>query len=126
MAIADATLRYLVDTIQCKTLFITHYPMVAVELEREYPLKIQNLHMSYESFARLDGVKVITFLYKLISGFPSGMSAAFWPIFSLIEPESFGIECGRLANVPEDILVQASRRADEMREVIAIRQRRNM
>ena len=68
MAIADAVLQYLVQSVGCKTLFITHYPSIAKELEDKYPSKLQNLHMSYNVQDRVDGVKDVTFFYKLTRG----------------------------------------------------------
>lgn len=72
MAIADASLRYLAETVGCRTLFITHYPLLAVELEKTYPSSIQNQHMGYTSYARLDGSTEIKFLYRLTNGHASG------------------------------------------------------
>jgi DNA mismatch repair protein MSH3 len=72
MAIANAVLHQLVDTIKCKTLFITHYPLVASDLESRFPLDIQNLHMGYEAVSRIDGTREIAFLYRLTSGMASG------------------------------------------------------
>lgn len=74
MAIADATLQYLVETVKCKTLFITHYPLVASGLEKRFPLDVQNLHMGYQAESRIDGSRNITFLYRLTPGIASGMS----------------------------------------------------
>ncbi|KAF8894689.1 muts domain V-domain-containing protein [Infundibulicybe gibba] len=82
MAIAEAVMHQLTHETKCKTLFITHYPSVASNLERIFPAEIENLHMGYEEDTRIDGVREITFLFKLARG---------------IAPESFGIECGRLA-----------------------------
>lgn len=72
MAIADAVLHQLVGTIKCKTLFITHYPLVASDLERKFPNDVQNLHMGYEEVSRIDGTREIVFLYRLTSGIASG------------------------------------------------------
>lgn len=72
MAIADAVLRHLVEQKQCKTLFITHYPMVAGDLEKTYPNDLQNLHMKYQADSRLDGSRTITFLFQLTSGLAPG------------------------------------------------------
>jgi DNA mismatch repair protein MSH3 len=73
MAIADAVLRHLMEQKHCKTLFITHYPMVASELEKTYPDELQNLHMKYEATdTRLDGSRAITFLFQLTSGLAPG------------------------------------------------------
>lgn len=74
MAIAHATLDHLVTTVKCKTLFITHYPMVAVDLQKKHPSEIKNEHMAYHSVDRLDGTRDITFLYKLTPRIAPGMS----------------------------------------------------
>jgi len=71
MAIAEATLEHLVH-VGCKTLFITHYPLVATKLERKYPSEVENLHMGYEAYLKLDGTRLVTFLYKLTRGITSG------------------------------------------------------
>ena len=73
MAIADATLQYIVQAVKCKTLFITHYPLLATRLENKFPTDVENLHMGYESETRIYGTRNITFLYKLITGLATGM-----------------------------------------------------
>ncbi|KAJ2917229.1 hypothetical protein MD484_g3189, partial [Candolleomyces efflorescens] len=106
MAIADAVLRHLVQQKRCKTLFITHYPMVAADLEKTYPDDLGNLHMQYRTDTRIDGSREITFLYRLTFG---------------LAPESFGIECGRLAGLPDKLLEIASQRSDQMRREVDAR-----
>jgi DNA mismatch repair protein MSH3 len=126
MAVAHAVLQHLVQITRCKTLFITHYPQVAMGLEKKYPEKIANLHvtfllplrpysislqMGYQAVDRIDGTQDIIFLYKLSPG---------------IATASFGIECGRLAGLPETILNVAARRSSEMQAIIQTRWKRNM
>ena len=82
MAIAGAVLQQLVTKTKCKTLFITHYPEIALELERKYPDAVENVHMGYMEETRIDGTRQVTFLYKLTRG---------------ITTNSFGVECARLA-----------------------------
>lgn len=72
MAIADATLQYLVENKKCRTLFITHYPLLATKLGRKFPSHVQNLHMSYDAEEGIDGLNRITFLYKLVQGLATG------------------------------------------------------
>jgi DNA mismatch repair protein MSH3 len=110
MAIADAVLHHLVEHVKCKTLFITHYPLVATELERKFPEEVQNLHMSYITETRINGTRDVSFLYQLIPG---------------IAFESFGVECGRLAGLPDDILRIASERSELCRTVTEQRTRRS-
>lgn len=110
MAIADAVLQHLVENIKCKTLFITHYPLVAIDLERRFPDDIQNLHMGYTTDSRIDGRRDVTFLYRLTDG---------------LAEESFGVECARLAGIPEHILSVAAERSEACRTAIESRSRLN-
>ena len=72
MAIADATMQYLVETIQCKTLFITHYPLVASKLQARFPDGVENLHMGYHTDSHIDSTRSIMFLYRLTDGMATG------------------------------------------------------
>ncbi|KAJ7582852.1 muts domain V-domain-containing protein [Mycena floridula] len=110
MAIAHAVLDHLAGTVKCKTLFITHYPMIAIESEKNRPDEVANVHMGYASDTRVDGRREISFLYKLEPG---------------IALESFGIECGRLAQVPETILEAAATRSRAMEAEVTKRIKAN-
>ena len=72
MAIADATMQYLVETIQCKTLFITHYPLVDSKLQARFPDGVENLHMGYHADSHIDSTRSIMFLYRLTDGMATG------------------------------------------------------
>jgi DNA mismatch repair protein MSH3 len=109
MAIADAVLQHLIDEVKCKTLFITHYPLVATEVEKKFPNDVQNLHMGFTEIQQINGTREITFLYQLTSGVASG---------------SFGVECGRLAALPESLLENAARQAASMQSAVEERHRR--
>jgi DNA mismatch repair protein MSH3 len=109
MAIANAVLQHLVENVKCKTLFITHYPLVATEAARRFPSDVENLHMGFAEDRRLDGTREITFLYKLAPGLASG---------------SFGVECGRLAGLPESILEQAAEQSRKMEGLVRRRHQR--
>ncbi|KAI0071810.1 hypothetical protein K474DRAFT_1668569 [Panus rudis PR-1116 ss-1] len=106
MAVASAVLQHLVQNIKCKTLFITHYPQVANDLERRFPDDLENLHMGFTEDTRIDGTREVTFLYKLSEG---------------LSKESFGVECARLAGIPESILRLASARAHSMKGLVESR-----
>lgn len=77
MAIADAVLHQLVQSTKCKTLFITHYPLVAASLEHRFPYDVENLHMDFESRSRIDGTREVTFLYRLVQGLVTGNVVSF-------------------------------------------------
>lgn len=127
MAIADATLQYLVQTTKCKTLFITHYPLLATKLEKKFPQDVKNLHMGYISETRIDSTRDITFLYRLISGLAKGMFQVRCQSEQACNHllESFGIECARLAQIPEMVLSVATERAAAMQEEVQKRGQRN-
>jgi DNA mismatch repair protein MSH3 len=110
MAIANAVVRHLVQSVICKVLFVTHYPIIATELERRFPGKVQNLHMGYTEETRIDGSRDITFLYKLTRG---------------VTTESFGVECGRLAGLPEPILQKAADKSQALNSNVESRVRKN-
>lgn len=110
MAVASAVLQHLLQTVKCKTLFITHYPLVATDLEKRFPKDVQNLHMGYTEDLRIDGTREITFLYRLTRG---------------IAKESFGVECARLAGLPEHILSTATQRSELMRSIVEQRSKVN-
>ena len=110
MAIASAVLQHLIENVKCKTLFITHYPEVALDLVRRFPDDVQNMHMSYTEDTRIDGTRQVTFLYSLSDG---------------LAENSFGVECARLAGVTENILHKAQAQALTMETLISERKRRN-
>ncbi|KIP07972.1 hypothetical protein PHLGIDRAFT_510551, partial [Phlebiopsis gigantea 11061_1 CR5-6] len=110
MAIASAVLQHLIENVKCKTLFITHYPEVALDLARRFPNDVQNMHMSYTEDTRIDGTRQVTFLYRLSDG---------------LAENSFGVECARLAGVAENILQKAQAQALTMETLISERKRRN-
>ncbi len=66
--------------------------------------------MGFTEDTRINGIREITFLYRLTKGLAS---------------ESFGIECARLAGLAEDVLETASRHADKMRVLVEEKTRRN-
>lgn len=110
MAVASAVLQYLIQTVECKTLFITHYPQVATDLEKKFPSRIENRHMGFAEDTRINGTREVTFLYKLMRG---------------LAVDSFGVECARLAGVPESILETASQKASTMKDQVESRINRN-
>jgi len=99
IAIAFSVLQHLVNNVRCKTLFITHYPLLASEMGKL--ADVSNGHMGFIEHMRQDGSHSISFLYKLTAG---------------IAQKSFGIECAELAGVPNDVLNAARLRSEQMKE----------
>jgi DNA mismatch repair protein MSH3 len=110
MAIAHATLRQLMQHNKCKTLFVTHYASVAQDLQHRWPQQVENLHMGYKEDILQDGSRDVVFLYKLAPG---------------ITTESFGVECGRFAGLPEPLLQLAASKSKSLRRSVEAREKRN-
>lgn len=66
--------------------------------------------MGYKEDMLQDGLRDIVFLYKLTPG---------------ITTESFGIECGRLAGLPEPLLQLAASKSKTLRQSVEAREKRN-
>jgi DNA mismatch repair protein MSH3 len=95
---------------KCKTLFVTHYASAAKDLQHRWPQQVENLHMGYEEDILQDGSRDVVFLYKLTPG---------------ITTESFGVECGRLAGLPEPLLQLAASKSKSLRQSVEAREKRN-
>ncbi|XP_076444130.1 DNA mismatch repair protein Msh3-like [Babylonia areolata] len=125
VAIAYATLEYFVTEVQCLTLFVTHYPMLA-EFQQMYPEAVGNYHMSFllydgaeegssseerkEEEKEEEGAESsdehLTFLYQLTEGAAG---------------KSYGLNVARLAHIPPDILRLAAVKSHELEDDVAKR-----
>jgi len=66
--------------------------------------------MGYKEDILRDGSRDVVFLYKLTPG---------------ITTESFGVECGRLAGLPEPLLKLAASKSKSLRQSVEAREKRN-
>ena len=66
--------------------------------------------MGYKEDIKQDGSRDVAFLYKLT---PS------------ITTESFGVECGRLAGLPEPLLQLAASKSKSLKQSVEVREKRN-
>ena len=100
VAIAAATLEHLVRDARCFTLFVTHYPSVAREVQAKYP---SHCSSSFTSYVELPGssedMPRIQFLYKLTPG---------------VAHRSFGLNVARMASLPNKVIQIASAKAAEL------------
>jgi DNA mismatch repair protein MSH3 len=71
---------------------------------------VENLHMGYKEDVQQDGSRDVVFLYKLTLG---------------ITTESFGVECGRLAGLPEVLLQLAASKSRSLKQSVEAREKRN-
>ncbi len=96
MAIADATVRFLASHTKCITLFITHYPEVAV-LGLKEP-RVQSYYMDYVlSSTSENSTPEVTFLYRLAPG---------------IAESSYGLNVARMSGLPISVIHRATSLAD--------------
>jgi len=100
VAIAAATLEHLVRNAACFTLFVTHYPSVARDVQANYP---SHCSSSFTSYVELPGsseeVPRIQFLYKLTPG---------------VAHRSFGLNVARMACLPNKVIQTAGVKASEL------------
>lgn len=66
--------------------------------------------MGYKEDIQQDGSRDVVFLYKLTPG---------------ITTESFGVECGRLAGLPEPLLQLAASKSRSLKQSVEDREKRN-
>lgn len=66
--------------------------------------------MGYKEDVLEDGLRDVVFLYKLTAG---------------ITTESFGVECGRLAGLPEPLLQLAASKSKSLKQSVEAREKRN-
>ncbi|KAG6543098.1 hypothetical protein Mapa_015347 [Marchantia paleacea] len=132
VALAYATLHYILKETQCLTLFVTHYPKIA-ELRDEFPGVVKPYYVSYlaqESAPCTQGTPAtdgkdqdpevdsryvseaaqdVTFLYKLVPGVAS---------------KSFGLYVAKIAQIPDACIINASSMALKLEKLVGDREHR--
>jgi len=87
LAIADSVLRYIVEKIQCRVLFTTHYHMLLDEFRKSPNISLYNMSCVVD-----EETEHVTFLYKLQRGEC---------------PKSYGISVAKLAGIPLEVTEMA-------------------
>jgi len=108
VAIAYATLQYLVERLGCFSLFVTHYPLLA-ELEHSYPESVANYHMAFLEEKDEEDERApprVTFLYKVTKG---------------AAKNSYGLNVARIAGIPNSVLIEALQQSNKLKETITER-----
>eukprot|EP00041_Stephanoeca_diplocostata_P035830 m.1278644 g.1278644 ORF g.1278644 m.1278644 type:complete len:199 (-) comp24765_c0_seq6:152-748(-) len=107
VAIAYATCAYLLNTVKCLSLFVTHYPSLA-RLDAAPDAGVGNFHMSFiENDPGADDTSSITFLYSLVVGAAG---------------RSYGLNVARLACIPTALIARASEKSKVRRRVGLLQQ----
>ncbi|XP_058765907.1 DNA mismatch repair protein MSH3-like isoform X2 [Vicia villosa] len=107
MAIAYATLHYLLKQKKSLVLFVTHYPKIA-SLETEFPGSVAAYHMSHmtandDSSKNSNDHEDVTYLYKLIPG---------------VSERSFGFKVAHLAQLPPYCIRRGIVMASELESLV--------
>uniref|UniRef100_A0A803M0F0 DNA mismatch repair protein MSH3 n=1 Tax=Chenopodium quinoa TaxID=63459 RepID=A0A803M0F0_CHEQI len=122
VAIAYATLHYLLKQKKCMVLFVTHYPKIA-DIQKEFPGAVGAYHVSYlttgrDNFSPLSGEtdgnmdhEDVTYLYKLVSG---------------ISQRSFGFKVAQLAQLPPSCIQRAMEMSSKLEKLIQRRTRNRL
>ncbi|KAK4273269.1 hypothetical protein QN277_021706 [Acacia crassicarpa] len=95
-AIAESVLEYLVQKVQCRGMFSTHYHLLAVDYHKDP--KVSLCHMACQVGDGVGGVDEVTFLYRLTPG---------------ACPKSYGVNVARLAGLPTSVLQKAAAKSRE-------------
>lgn len=95
-AIAASVLDHLVNKVQCRGLFSTHYHHLALDYQQVD--KVSLCHMA----CQVGGLEEVTFLYKLTLG---------------ACPKSYGVNVARLAGLPDAVLQKAATKSQEFEKM---------
>lgn len=123
VAIAYATLQYLLQNIRCMVLFVTHYPKIA-DIKNEFPDSVAAYHVSYLTSQKHDQLGLdsnltmdsmnqehITYLYKLVPG---------------VSERSFGFKVAQLAELPSSCIERAIEMATRLEAAVCNRERERL
>lgn len=115
VAIAYATLHYLLEQKRCMVLFVTHYPKIA-DIQKEFPSAVGTYHVSYLTSEKDNDVcskpgqndgkmehEDVTYLYKLIPG---------------LSQRSFGFKVAQLAQLPPSCIQRATFMATRLEALV--------
>ncbi|WVZ87744.1 hypothetical protein U9M48_034336 [Paspalum notatum var. saurae] len=120
VAIAYATLHYLLKEKKCIVIFVTHYPKI-LDIQKEFEGSVGAYHVSYLATRKLledtekqvetsqdtKDLGEITFLYKLVAG---------------ASDRSFGLNVALLAQLPSSCIKRASVMAAKLQDELSARE----
>ncbi|MQL89491.1 hypothetical protein Taro_022064, partial [Colocasia esculenta] len=104
-AIAYAVLRHLVEKVNCRLLFATHYHSLTKEFSSHPHVNLQHMACLFKprNQSSFDGENELIFLYKLTSG---------------ACPESYGLQVALVAGIPPQVVEAASEASQRMQRSI--------
>ncbi|GFP82204.1 DNA mismatch repair protein msh3 [Phtheirospermum japonicum] len=123
VAIAYATLHYLLEHKKCMVLFVTHYPEI-VDIRNEFPGSVGAYHVSYLTPHKEKNLEFnvdlemdtvnhddVTYLYKLVPG---------------VSERSFGFKVAQLAQLPSSCIRRATEMAAKLEAEVCKREKNKL
>lgn len=107
VAIAYATLQYLLEQKRCMVLFVTHYPEI-VNMTKGFGGRVRSYHVSYLTSQKDESnpngnYEDVVYLYKLVRG---------------VSERSFGFKVAQLAQIPLSCINRGSEMAVKLEEAV--------
>ncbi|KAL7093523.1 hypothetical protein ACP275_11G045500 [Erythranthe tilingii] len=107
-AIAYAVFRHLVESVNCRLMFATHYHSLTKEFAAHPRVKLQHMACCFDwtskSTTPSQSNQKLIFLYRLASG---------------ACPESYGMQTALMAGIPSSVIKSASEAGEVMKEIVA-------
>ncbi|KAK6151778.1 hypothetical protein DH2020_014413 [Rehmannia glutinosa] len=104
-AIAYAVFRHLVESVNCRLLFATHYHPLTKEFAAHPRVKLQHMAYSFDRTSKTSSQldHKLVFLYRLASG---------------ACPESYGMQIALMAGIPSSVTEAATKAGQVMKEMV--------
>ncbi|PIN11346.1 Mismatch repair ATPase MSH6 (MutS family) [Handroanthus impetiginosus] len=104
-AIAYAVFRHLLESVNCRLLFATHYHPLTREFAAHPRVKLQHMACTFDSTEKMSSQvdQKLVFLYRLASG---------------ACPESYGMQVASMAGIPSSVIGAASKAGQVMKEIV--------
>ncbi|KAL1563396.1 Mismatch repair protein msh3 [Salvia divinorum] len=104
-AIAYAVFRHLVESVNCRLLFATHYHPLTKEFSAHPHVKLQHMACCFDrtSDTSSEVDQKLIFLYRLASG---------------ACPQSYGMQIAAMAGIPKTVIRAASKAGQVMKEIV--------
>ncbi|KAI3670995.1 hypothetical protein L1987_87641 [Smallanthus sonchifolius] len=106
-AIAYAVFRHLIDKVNCRLLFATHYHPLTKEFATHPHITLQHMACTFKPISNNSPStnQQLLFLYRLTAG---------------ACPESYGMQVALMAGIPKDVVEAATKAAEVMKKKIGV------
>ncbi|KAL9242372.1 hypothetical protein vseg_016380 [Gypsophila vaccaria] len=104
-AIAYAVFRHLIEKVNCRLLFATHYHSLTKEFASHPHVSLQHMACALKPRSPVTKDVDLVFLYRLASG---------------ACPESYGLQVALMAGIPSRVVEAASKAGQAMKEMVSV------